>query len=180
MSHCLNEKIKKSPRNTKKGNGDSGRTRARTWCLTINNFDSSDIEKLLAEKTKHLVFQSEVGESGTPHLQITIGYHNQIEFNSIKKNFPRAHIQKCKNLQASINYCSKEKTRDGRYYYDKRNDKILISNLKGECKLLTEKENSIPDIGNFTNPSPEWLEYQHARFKQWIIEKMGYTVDNNE
>lgn len=51
----------------------------------------------------------EVGESGTPHLQMYFESKTQIEFTSVKEMFPRAHVEKAKgNTKQNIEYCSKE------------------------------------------------------------------------
>lgn len=91
------------------------RTRARCWALTINNYTQDEVNELLKLKNKldDYAWQSEVGESGTPHLQVALKYHNPIEFNTLKKLFPRANIQKAENWQALRNYCSKTDTSDG-------------------------------------------------------------------
>nr|QXP07646.1 MAG: replication associated protein [Arizlama virus] len=93
-------------------NTPSRNTRARAWCLTINNYSSEDLlfmESLKALDTvTHLVYGLEEGESGTPHIQAVIRYKNPVFFDAMKKKFPTAHIEVCKNLAASINYCKKE------------------------------------------------------------------------
>ncbi len=65
-------------------------------------------------KLEKLVCQEEVGEEkGTLHIQGTMKFKNQTEFASVKKNQPSAHIEKTKNIMASIAYCSKLATRSG-------------------------------------------------------------------
>jgi hypothetical protein len=60
-----------------------------------------------------VTFQEEKGESGTPHLQVVGSFKNARTFKCMKKKFPKAHIEKCNNLEKSIKYCSKLDTRDG-------------------------------------------------------------------
>lgn len=90
----------------------SRNTRGRAWCITINNYTDQDIaflEKLRhIDTVTHLVYGLETGESGTPHIQGVIRYKNPVFFDAMKKKFPTAHIEICKNLSASINYCKKE------------------------------------------------------------------------
>lgn len=80
--------------------------RSRHWCFTINNNIVSDIDtiKVLFEK---YVFQIEVGETGTKHIQGYGYFKNPRSFGSLKKKLPRAHIEICRNPQASIGYCQK-------------------------------------------------------------------------
>lgn len=89
-------------------------TKSRAWCLTINNYCQLDIEKLLT--CENYTFQEETGTEGTQHLQCVIKFKNPRSFGGIKKQFPTAHIEQCKNIKASINYCSKEDTRTGEMY----------------------------------------------------------------
>jgi len=89
--------------------------KARNWCFTLNNYTLDDIGTILCENRhenlKVYCFQEEIGESGTPHLQGTIGYKNAIHFNSVRKLLPRAHWEKCKSLKSALAYCSKFESR---------------------------------------------------------------------
>jgi hypothetical protein len=70
---------------------------AKNWCFTINNYESSDMEKL--EKMfehghfNYLIFGEEVGEEGTPHLQGYVQMKKKMRLNQVKKFIsPRAHL----------------------------------------------------------------------------------------
>lgn len=89
--------------------------KSRNWCFTLNNYDQKDIDTLTQSSCKY-IFQEEKGAEGTPHLQGLLCFDNAVSFNSIKKIIPRAHIEPCKNKNASINYCSKGETRCGKVY----------------------------------------------------------------
>lgn len=98
--------------------------RARSWFLTINNFDTHDLEMLKEEKCQYIAFQSERGhECGTLHLHATLTYRNAVHFTALKKKFPRANIQIVRNLTKSREYCLKEDTFDGIRY--ERNDNVI-------------------------------------------------------
>lgn len=95
--------------------------RSRNWILTINYKDEEPREnnELLEyiKEIKSLVysaFQLEQGEHGTKHHQIYISFKYQKTFETIKKKFPKAHIEAVKGTpkQAS-EYCTKEDTRIG-------------------------------------------------------------------
>ncbi len=96
------------------------RLRARTWCFTLNNYDSSDPGTLAQHFLKYncvkYIFQEEIGENKTPHLQGVVNFKNPLSFSTMKKINNTAHWEVCKNLKASINYCSKEDTRSGEIY----------------------------------------------------------------
>lgn len=90
----------------------SRNSRARAWCLTINNYTTQDLQ--LFEHLKnldtvtHLTYGLEVGASGTKHIQAVINYKNAVYFSAMVKKFPTAHIEVCKNLHASMTYCKKD------------------------------------------------------------------------
>lgn len=87
------------------------RLRNRGWFLTINNYspeDEANIDNIGADK---YIWQEEVGNSGTPHLQVFLYFINPVDFNTVKRWFPAAHIEKAQSNSESIKYCSKESTR---------------------------------------------------------------------
>lgn len=89
--------------------------KARNWTFTLNNYTRVHIDNLLTLDCLY-VFQEETGEKGTPHLQGLLVFKNAVSFNSVKRLIPTAHIEKCKNKNASIRYCSKEDSRTGGIY----------------------------------------------------------------
>ncbi len=100
----------------------AGRKRARIWCFTLNNPNPSELSQLSQEKffggsqiIKYLA-QEEVGENGTPHLQGTVQFKNQVDFSTLKKINARAHWTKTKLPQQSFRYCGKLKTRCGEIF----------------------------------------------------------------
>ncbi len=94
--------------------------RNRNWCFTLNNYKENDITHLNVEKEnkncKQFCFQEEMGENKIPHLQGVISYKDGRSFNVMRKLLPRAHWEICRNLKASLSYCSKEATRAGKIY----------------------------------------------------------------
>ncbi|AXH75409.1 MAG: putative viral replication protein [Cressdnaviricota sp.] len=102
-------------RNTKLASGN----KARNWCFTLNNYTQEDIDTLtqaFSQKKCKYVFQEEVGENKTEHLQGLVCFPNAVSFNTIKKIIPKGHIEQCKNKIASVQYCTKEETREGEIY----------------------------------------------------------------
>lgn len=79
----------------------------KSWCYTINNYTDQDINQLKAFVTNRHRCAKEVGESGTPHLQGTITFPKSMRLTAIKKLLPRAHLEPCKQIDASLNYCTK-------------------------------------------------------------------------
>ncbi len=103
--------------NTKKLCRKSTRQRARSWCFTWNNYTEKSVAHLVKAfsilESKKYIFQEEIGENKTPHLQGVVSFNNAIEFNTMKHIDEKIHWEKCINLKASIRYCSKKETRSG-------------------------------------------------------------------
>lgn len=83
--------------------------RATCWSLTINNPTESETKVDLPAGWK-LQGQFEAGENGTPHFQGMLTTP-QVRFASVKKVFPRAHIEPARNRTALTNYVHKQETR---------------------------------------------------------------------
>lgn len=86
---------------------------SRQWQLTENNPSYTKheaVERLASIGTaQYALGCSEVGESGTSHIHAYIVYKNAIELGSLKKQFPRAHFEKCRgSVSDNIDYISKD------------------------------------------------------------------------
>lgn len=121
------------------------RDRSRAWCLTINNFTEEDVS--LVKKTfdkwvigrEHelpVIEDDKIRLNVTPHLQIFGKSNNQISFSTLKKIFPRAHIEKARgSTDSNFKYCTKDN------YYEtnielnedreRRLDKLLFDLFRG-------------------------------------------------
>lgn len=85
-------------------------SRSRAWCLTINNYTENDLETITNWKAEYKIVGDEIGENGTPHLQIYFRNKEAKTFRRIKKEFPQAHIEIAKGDDlANKTYCSKQK-----------------------------------------------------------------------
>jgi hypothetical protein len=85
-------------------------TKSRAYCLTQNNYDDSHVELFKSLKYRYIIIGNEHGsENNTPHLQVYVYFPNPLSFDSIKKKFPKAHIEAAKgNAMQNREYCSKE------------------------------------------------------------------------
>jgi len=86
--------------------------KCRRWCLTLNNWDITEWNGLITyfknKRCKYIVGK-EVGESGTPHLQIYSEFHSPVNWNGMKKLNKRLHIEKAiKDRKTNLLYCSKD------------------------------------------------------------------------
>ncbi len=90
-------------------------SRSRIWCFTINNPDEKDESHLSQQNflgfVKCLVWQIEEGKNNTPHIQGVVQFKNQMTFGNVKKKFPSAHLEVCRNFPASKLYCQKKEGR---------------------------------------------------------------------
>lgn len=95
------------------GNTCSKPPKARKWCITLNNYTQIEEDAYLNYFRTHQdckwVIGHEVGENGTPHLQIWFRMKNAVSFNTVKRLCDRAHIEKANGTMAqNFRYCSKE------------------------------------------------------------------------
>lgn len=100
-------------------NNDNDGKPQRHWFMTLNNYDKSDIELILNSDCSILtkfVFQEEIGEKGTPHLQGYFYWPAKMRPLSFFKFTNHPWWKKCRSIQASKDYCSKLNTRNGETY----------------------------------------------------------------
>lgn len=94
--------------------------RARSWCFTWNNHTIENwhtCTSLFSNMKIHkMICQEEKGKNGTRHIQGFVQFSNAINFTTLKKINCGIHWEQCRNIPASINYCSKEDTRDGNIF----------------------------------------------------------------
>ena len=88
---------------------------SKNWVFTLNNYKQSDIDFIInidKNIVPKYIFQEEIGESGTPHLQGYLQFKDKKRPLSIfKDDLKGAHWEKCRHIAASIKYCKKGKTR---------------------------------------------------------------------
>ena len=94
----------------------SANTQSRRYCLTINNPEETD-EQMYEylknlEHMKYFIFSREKGtKEGTVHLQIFLIFSIGKRFSTVKKLFPKAHIEHAKGTNnQNRDYCSKSET----------------------------------------------------------------------
>lgn len=82
--------------------------RSTHWSITINNPTETDV--LCAKQGWVLTGQYERGDEGTLHYQGML-LTPQVRFSAVKKEFPRAHIEIARDIQALRQYVHKAETR---------------------------------------------------------------------
>lgn len=86
---------------------------SKHWFFTLNGYTDEDIKTFKDSSidiVPKYVFQEEIGENGNHHLQGYVCFRTKKRPMSVFNN-KRIHWEKCKNIQASIDYCSKKDTR---------------------------------------------------------------------
>lgn len=89
---------------------------AKKWCFTLNNYSLEEVEYLKSitcSNVPKMMFQSEVGEEGTPHIQGWLEFKTKKRPMSVFKN-TRIHWEKMGgSIQDNIDYCGKTDTYTG-------------------------------------------------------------------
>ena len=111
-------------------------SRLRHCCGTINNPDGSELAAIASwGQLSYSVVGSEVGESGTPHLQFYFEFKQQVLLSTLKKKISKkAHVEvrRGTQLQAS-DYCKK----DG-IYVEKGEMAVLNPGRRSDIELCRE------------------------------------------
>lgn len=108
-----------SPKSGGKGGGNTRPPSSKCWCFTLNNYskylkNGCDVLAKLLEESGLYVFQEELGEEGTPHLQGCVKFHKPCRpMERIKIGDGAIHWEKCRNWNRAVAYCQKEDTRNG-------------------------------------------------------------------
>lgn len=86
--------------------------RMSRFTLTLNNYSQLELDNVHLMMTEHCTWAvcgKETGEEGTPHLQGAGVLKNRQSFSTVKKWFPRAHLEKMRGQpEQNLEYCSKE------------------------------------------------------------------------
>ena len=134
----------------------SGNTRqispSKYWCFTLNNYSSDDLKKLdECNSVDKYIFQEEVGETGTPHLQGFVQFDNRVRPKNIVDFSKAAHWEKKKGTIAqNIAYCSKTSSRKPeslpfcRGFVLPKSPRI-ITVLREFQKTIVDKIREVPD-----------------------------------
>lgn len=88
----------------------------RAWIITLNGIDFNQreeyMDQLIALQPKYAVIGNETGESGNKHFQGVIYFNTLRHFkatrNALKFHGRFPHIEPCKDIAASIEYCMKD------------------------------------------------------------------------
>lgn len=90
--------------------------KSKYWCLTHNNYTDEIYQEYCnlfanVEVVSYVCVGKEVGESGTPHLQLYLECHRRITFSQLKALVPRGnpHVERrLGTAQDAAEYCQKD------------------------------------------------------------------------
>lgn len=161
------------------GSGESGNTGSHSpptekecrnlfsnWFFTLNNYNDSDISNLISSFkliSKKYVFQEEIGENKTPHLQGCVAFKKRKRLSSIKKINNNIHWEVARNWDACIQYCQKEETRNGNIYR---------LGIPKPLRIL-KKEDLFPFQKNIIKTIDKDLKCEDDRTINWFWEPNG-------
>lgn len=82
----------------------------RRCVMTLNNYNDDEYLDLRRYKSfKAGIIGREVGKDGTPHLQCAFLMKGGVRFSTLKRKFPRAHIEKMAGTpEQAFEYCRKD------------------------------------------------------------------------
>lgn len=157
-------------------------SRGRRFCLTLNNWTEEEYSSILKHmNTKPFwIIGKEVGESGTPHLQIYFESKNPMTFKTIKNWNNRLHIEKANgNRRQNYEYCSKDndfKTNIEEKDLEKPKKKEPLSE-KELCKHFSKHFNN-EKIKEHLDLIDFFIDNFDRIFLEWTPEKIKSKVNN--
>ncbi len=92
---------------------------SKNWCFTWNNYSEDSIDEIKSMDSSIVpkyVFQEEISESGTKHLQGYLRFATKKRPKSVFKS-QSIHWEVARNVKASIAYCQKDDTNNGRQWF---------------------------------------------------------------
>lgn len=126
------------------------------WCFTYNNYVLEQIEQLdqvFKNEADWFVFQEEIGDSGTEHLQGVICFKKKKRLTECRGIWDKAiHWEATKSVKSSVAYCSKceSKKIDGKRWVYNINipEEIKLNDIYGWQLEVIEIIKEIPDKRN--------------------------------
>lgn len=135
-----------------KGEPLGGVRQARWWCFTLNNYSPAElvlirrwvdrVDKFVAT---YLIFQQEVGENGTPHLQGCVCFNKKMRLTEVRTLLRRAHWEVARNIDASIKYCKKDDSR----LEDTTPEEFGVKRTQGERSDLNSLKRDLDNGENY-------------------------------
>jgi hypothetical protein len=146
---------------------------SRNWCFTLNNPDDTDYpDQWPLNNIKLLIYQEEIGEEGTLHLQGYVEVIQPARMAALKKINPKCHWEKRmgSRLQA-IMYCVKQESRlNGPHIYT--NNGWLPSS--SECELWVK---NLEEQTTLKQSSKSSTNYRLSTIRERLSEGCSTSIE---
>jgi len=153
----------------------------KLWFFTWNNYPSNAIETLESTFKKictKYIFQKEVGENGTPHIQGTIELKKAGRYSEFC--LPKEiHWEKTRNAKKAFEYCSKDETRVGTEIFSSgcvlppAQLRIITVLKKWQEQVLELVKPEIPD-----DRTVHWIYDESGCMGKTVFSKYLYATQN--
>lgn len=166
----------------------SSKKQSKYWCFTINNPGVSDVPTAWPLTTlshiQYMIWQYEIGEEGTEHIQGYLCLFKILRFSGIKKFNAKAHWETRGGSHFQcIAYCSKDDTR-------KPNTKTVYFGTdpfplteykpsgKGMSKITSDKHAVLIDIKDSIEKGVSIKNIARDQFPSWLRHYRAFSVYN--
>jgi len=145
----------------------------RNFCFTMNNYPDTQLVDTIP--CRYIGYSKEVGESGTPHLQGFICFHNATSLGSVISKMPGCHVMTMNgSIRQNEEYCSKESV------LIERGDKPASNDDKGRANALRwHRTRQLAEEGRFSEIDDE-LYIKNLTNLERIFTKKQRPVDDLE
>ena len=158
-------------------------SQGRRFCLTLNNWTEKEYSLIhdYMNTKDFWIIGKEIGESGTPHLQIYFESKAPIKFKTIKNVCNRVHVEKAKgNRRQNYNYCSKDED------FETNISESDLEKPKKNKTILSEQELCKHFSTHFNNEKIKehldlidfFIDNFDRIFLEWTPEKIKSKVNN--
>lgn len=145
-------------------------SQGKNWCFTINNYTENELlschDLILNDNVLFVVFQTETGESGTPHVQGYLQLEKKKRLQQVKSLLSqRSHVELARGTpDQNVKYCTKEEGRlTGPFEYGAMSrGKGRRTDIKdfvetAQQKTLTEEE-LLNEFSDITAKYPKFVD----------------------
>lgn len=153
------------------GNTKKQPNKNKHWFFTFNNYTEADIIELQDVFNRFCIswiFQEEIGECGTPHLQGCVKCIDPMRWTEFKLS-KKIHWEKLISWTGGSKYCTKDETSNGQIYCSKDLEHVRKRAL--ECRIKTIRKEDFYDWQKYAY---EQLKYEaDDRLVHWIYSRSG-------
>ncbi len=156
---------------------------SKRWCFTLNNPTEDDIKAFSEDRDRfeRLIFQEEMGENGTPHLQGAFTFKKKQRADGVLRRLlghKRTHLEVMRGELQDQQYCNKEDTYIANGARISRNWPEAVQKM--EYNMLRDEQKTIADEYQGTEDALfgrtiDWYWESQGKWGKSILTK--YMVD---